>query len=78
LPAGCGRIALIREAFRLQQHALPSGLDLLVRPRKGAVADFNDIARALKSLTRRIDSRLPAEPPDVVRSADQGSGEPEA
>src|SRR5688572_6536900 len=38
---------LIREAFRLQQHDLPSGLDLVVRPRRGADPEFQAISRSL-------------------------------
>jgi ribonuclease P protein component len=45
---------LVREAFRLQLPELPRGLDLVVRPRQGATADFLAIRRSLLDLTARI------------------------
>jgi len=48
---------LIREAFRLHRHRLPSGWDLVVRPRKGAVPDRSQIAGSLLSLAQRVDRR---------------------
>jgi ribonuclease P protein component len=49
----------IREAFRLQQDVLPSGLDIVVRPRKGAVCDYDAIAAALVKLMQRLDRKMP-------------------
>jgi ribonuclease P protein component len=49
---------LIREAFRLQRVELPAGLDLIVRPQKGAKPDFEAISRSLPALARRIAARL--------------------
>lgn len=49
----------IREAFRLQQHELPTGLDIVVRPRKGAVCDYKAIASSLLSLMQRLDRKMP-------------------
>lgn len=49
---------LIREAFRTQQSHLPAGLDLVVRPRKGAQPAFADIRRSLLHLARRVDRSL--------------------
>jgi ribonuclease P protein component len=48
----------IREAFRLQLSDLPTGLDLGVRPRKGADCDFHLIAQSLKKLAHRIDRQI--------------------
>jgi ribonuclease P protein component len=45
---------LIREAFRLSKTQLPPGLDLVVRPQKGAEPDFHAIARSLPALAQRI------------------------
>ncbi len=45
---------LIREAFRTLQSQLPPGLDLVARPRKGAVAEFSAIHASLPKLCRRI------------------------
>jgi ribonuclease P protein component len=44
----------IREAFRLLQHELPSGLDLVVRPRLGAKCDFHQIKASLKGLAKKL------------------------
>ena len=49
---------LIREAFRLSREELPVGVDLIVRPQKGAAPDFAAISRSLPALARRIAKRL--------------------
>ena len=49
---------LIREAFRRQKHLLPSGVDLVVRPRRGAVCRYEKIAPSLVRLARRLEKRL--------------------
>jgi len=49
---------LIREVFRLAQHELPAGIDLIVRPQRGATPDFQAIGRSLSALARRIARRL--------------------
>jgi ribonuclease P protein component len=49
---------LIREAFRLQQHALPAGLDLVVRPRQGAAANAAAISQSLVQLVQRVARRV--------------------
>lgn len=51
---------LIREAFRLERAYLPTGLDLIARPRKDARPDLPAIRRSLRYLTGRIDRRAPA------------------
>lgn len=51
---------LIREAFRLAREQLPPGLDLVVRPQKGAAADFDAIQRSLPQLARRIARKIDA------------------
>ncbi len=48
----------IREVFRLAQHQLPVGLDLVVRPRKGAECRFFAIQKSLPKLVRQIERRL--------------------
>ena len=52
----------IREAFRLSQHDLPSGLDLVVRPRKGAQGDAAQVRRSLPKLARIAARRLERSP----------------
>lgn len=49
---------LIREAYRLQQHELPAGFDFIVRPRRGAVADFSRVHQSLGRLARRAATRV--------------------
>lgn len=49
---------LIREAYRLQQHELPAGFDFIVRPRRGAVAEFSRVHQSLVRLARRAATRV--------------------
>ena len=49
---------LIREAFRLSREQLPAGIDLVVRPQKGAEPEFDAICRSLPALAARIAKRL--------------------
>jgi ribonuclease P protein component len=53
---------LIREAFRIQRGELPAGLDLVVRPQKGAAAELARIKGSLTALAKRIAKRLAARP----------------
>jgi len=48
----------IREAFRLSKSQLPPGIDLVVRPQKGAEPDFHAISRSLPALAERIVRKL--------------------
>lgn len=52
----------IREAFRLSQHSLPSGWDLVIRPKAGAKPDFEQIRRSLPALAQRIARRAGRSP----------------
>lgn len=49
---------LLREAFRLSQHDLPTGLDLILIPRQGRESKLEDYCRSLKQLARRLSTRL--------------------
>lgn len=49
---------LIREAFRTQRDQLPVGFDFVVRPRRGAVPNFEQVRASLPSLARRIERRV--------------------
>ncbi len=49
---------IIREAFRKQQHDIPRGLDIVVRPKKGAVADYHSVYTSLLNLCKRLDRKL--------------------
>jgi ribonuclease P protein component len=48
----------IREAFRQQKAGLPAGVDLLVRPRRGAAGDYRAIERSLRRLAGRVEGKL--------------------
>lgn len=54
---------LIREAFRCHRGELPAGLDLVVRPRRGASPVLADIHMSLVRLSHRLARRLGAPPP---------------
>ncbi len=45
---------LIREAFRLSRTELPAGIDLVVRPQKGATPELAAITQSLPALARRV------------------------
>ena len=48
----------IREAFRRNKRILPNGIDLVVRPRKGATPDFDAIQSSLIQLSKRLSRQL--------------------
>ena len=52
---------LLREAFRLEQHVLPVGLDLILIPRRGAEPSLADLRQSLKQLVNRLAARLDGE-----------------
>ena len=49
----------IREAFRRLQNELPTGLDLVVRPRKAARGDYQAIYHSLHNLVDKLDRKIP-------------------
>lgn len=48
----------IREAFRRQRSVLPTGLDIIVRPRRDARPTSRAIAESLYRLLKKIDRQL--------------------
>ncbi len=48
---------LMREAFRLQQHELPRGLDLVLIPRSGSDPSLSDLRKSLQDLANRLSTR---------------------
>jgi len=48
----------IREAFRLNRGSIPSGIDFVVRPRKGAQCDSQAVQKSLPQLASRVARRL--------------------
>jgi ribonuclease P protein component len=55
---------LIREAFRQQKGQIPVGIDLVVRPRKGAMPEHGKIFKSIVSLANRLDKKLPKQTND--------------
>ena len=49
---------LLREAFRLSQHELPQGLDLVLIPRQGLESTLEDYRKSITSGARRLSKRL--------------------
>lgn len=49
---------LIREAFRLHRNQLASGLDIVVRPRKGATCNYQSIISSLTNLVVKVERRI--------------------
>ena len=49
---------VIREVFRKQRSQLPVGIDLVVRPRKGAVCDSAAVDRSLRRLVKKLARKL--------------------
>jgi ribonuclease P protein component len=45
---------LIRESFRKQRLQLPTGWDIVVRPKRGAIPDHNAIEKSISKLGRRL------------------------
>jgi ribonuclease P protein component len=56
---------LIREAFRLSRAQLPAGIDVVVRPQKGATPELAAIQHSLVALARHIVRR--------TRSSERGT-----
>lgn len=51
---------LLKEAYRLSQHEVPEGLDLILIPRENSGAGLKEYQASLVSLTKRLAKRLPA------------------
>lgn len=49
---------LMREAFRLSQHDLPAGLDLILIPRQGTAAGVDEFCKSLRRLSAKLARRL--------------------
>lgn len=49
---------LIREAFRLTQHQLPAGVDLVVIPRQDVEPTLTAVQRSLLALGSRVGRRM--------------------
>ncbi len=49
---------LIRESYRRIRISIPTGLDIVVRPRHGGEPDFRKIVASLESLLQRLDKPI--------------------
>jgi ribonuclease P protein component len=49
---------LLREAFRLQIERLPTGMDLVVVPRREVEPELGPLEKSLVALSRRVAARL--------------------
>jgi len=49
---------LLREAFRLSQHEIPGGLDLILIPRQDSGAGLDEYRTSLLKLSRKLARRL--------------------
>jgi ribonuclease P protein component len=56
---------LVREAFRLSKSDLPTGVDLIVLPRRQD-AGFADVQQSLITLSRGVARRLNLKPPSIA------------
>ena len=65
----------IREAFRKQRVDLPLGLDLVVRPKKGATCNGGAIALSVLKLAQRLDRSIPAKPSSADASPAKAESE---
>lgn len=61
---------LLREAFRLTQHDLPCGLDLILIPRQGGPEGVDVFRESLLRLTIKLARRLLDAKPGTARPAD--------
>jgi ribonuclease P protein component len=50
----------MREAYRLNRHDLPTGLDVVIRPRREAQGSFHAVEKSMRKLFRELDRKLPA------------------
>jgi len=49
----------MREAYRLRRIELPIGIDVVIRPRRGAEGSYLAIEKSMLKLFRELDRRLP-------------------
>ena len=61
----------LKEAFRLLQHELPRGLDLILIPRQRDDSGLKDYQASIKTLVPRLARRLQAQ--QIQRNAESGS-----
>lgn len=55
---------LLKEAYRLAQHDIPEGLDLILIPQQGGEFDVQGLMESMKRLTHKLARRLQRPPGD--------------
>ena len=60
-PARNRKKRLLRESFRIQQHKLVSGLDLVLVPRQRNDSQLSDFTNSIHRLTRKLARKLSVE-----------------
>lgn len=63
---------VIRESFRKRRTQFPVGMDIVVRPRKGAICESAAVTRSLEQLVKRVAKKIK---PDQMRESDPAQGE---
>ena len=66
---------LFREAFRLTQHDLPAGVDLILIPRPGAEPALEVLKESLVKLARQAAKKLGQQANPVRKGGGEGKGE---
>jgi ribonuclease P protein component len=64
---------LLREAFRLEQHNLPPGVDFVLIPRLAVDPSLGVLRQSLLKLSLQAQERLAAKRPDLTTPAAEGS-----
>lgn len=67
---------LLREAYRLEQHELPEGLDLVLIPRGGPDVGMEEYRASLRTLVPRLARRLRERSSDVASRRGGTGGTP--
>ncbi|NNE01054.1 MAG: ribonuclease P protein component [Pirellulaceae bacterium] len=49
---------LIRESYRTQQEQIPRGIDLIVRPKRGAEPSWESIRKSIPKLAKKAVARM--------------------
>ena len=65
---------LLREAYRLEQHEIPEGLDLILIPSVDSGAGLTEYRQSLLRLTRRLHNRLRQPQPTAHEKSTQQNG----
>ncbi len=49
---------LVRQAFRIHQHSMPVGFDVVVRPKKDATLSWRAVEKSMKKLPQKAVQRI--------------------